>query len=187
MIRSSLLEPSKLNAQIVAVTWRLVGGRTDILPLFSQLSGKRHAFQLPKSRWLSSVPLLLRQFLTEWDEPGQSISPCVNQDSSARPQKSFFSDVSVSVSSVLPLPQEIEEVLKKKVIEKGCFVMSVMYRNCHSWETKSPTKSRNCEPLSSPAEKHLPLESQYEWTQQTLFCASCSDSKHTSTLTVLVS
>lgn len=94
---------------------REAGGGRDILPLFSQLSGKRHGFQLLKSRWLNSIPPLLGQFLVEQDEHSQSNSPCVNQDSFARPQGSFILMFQCqTISSLPPHPHEIEEVLEKK-------------------------------------------------------------------------
>lgn len=93
--------------------------------------------------------------LTGWTQ-SQSNSPCMKQDSFARPQRSFFN---VSVSDDFwcssPPPWIWGSTRGKTVIKRDCSVMSVMSQNCHNWETESPRKSRNYEP-------HIPLSTLHQ-------------------------
>lgn len=135
LLESAKKLASKLNESIAAVAWRLVGkwdeGETHYL--FSRSCRGRDMFQLLKSRLLKSIPQLLGKLLLEQDEHSQSNSPCVNQGSFARPQRSFSLMLQCQTTSVptSPPPWDWGSTREKTVIKKGCFVMPVMYWNCH--------------------------------------------------------
>lgn len=100
---------------------------------------------------------------TSWAVPAligwaqsRSNSPCMEQDYSARPQRSFFNvSVSDDFCCTFPPPQVWGSTRGKTVIKKDCSVMSVMSQNCHNWETESPRKSRNYDP-------HIPLSTPHQ-------------------------